>query len=121
MAVLPLLTRAVLVLSGAGAVVLALSGPALADTPVGWEPTSTMSLVEALLIFGGGAAVLVLLISAAVVAPSLVRGARRDPGLDWWQEPQWFGGELEASRGNERAALEAASGTRPGGGASARW
>lgn len=116
------LTRAALVTAGAAVLSLVAAAPAAADTPVGWEDSDGMGLIQSLLLFGGGAAAISLVVTGLVLAPSLIRGSRRESGQDWWQEPQWFGGGgLESPSGRERAALPAGTHDPSGGGASARW
>jgi hypothetical protein len=53
-------------------------------------------------------------IALLVYAPSWVRGPKYRPGLQWWAEPVWIGGE----------SMEAVTTIEPvteGGGCSARW
>ena len=112
----------------AAAAVLVTAAPAAANTPVGWEPTDAMSLLDALLLFVGGPLLLTLVLVAMVMAPSAIRGGEQAgrPGQSRWSEPLWFGGadEIESASGAHRAALEAPSPSaesEPGGGAGARW
>jgi hypothetical protein len=53
-------------------------------------------------------------IALLVYAPSWVRGPKYRPGLQWWAEPVWIGGE----------AIDTVTTIAPvteGGGCSARW
>jgi len=113
----------------AAAAVLVTAAPAAANTPVGWEPTDAMSLLDALLLFVGGPLLIALVLVGLVMAPSAIRGGEQAgrPGQSRWSEPLWFGGgeQVEAAPGAHPAALEApspsSSMTEPGGGAGARW
>ena len=116
----------------AAAAVLVTAAPAAANTPVGWEPTDAMSLLDALLLFVGGPLLIALALVALVMAPSAIRGGEQAgrSGQSRWSEPLWFGGgdAGRAAPGAHRTALEAPSSspssssmTEPGGGAGARW
>ena len=116
----------------AAVAVLGTAAPAAANTPVGWEPTDAMSLLDALLLFVGGPLLITLVLVGLVMAPSAIRGGEQAgrSGQSRWSEPLWFGGgdQLEAAPGAHRAALEApspspspVSESEPGGGAGARW
>jgi hypothetical protein len=63
----------------------------LADTPYNWPEPAPMSTLQAILVFGGIPLVAILVISMLVVAPSLAKGPRNQPGRDWDAEPVQFG------------------------------
>jgi hypothetical protein len=108
----------------------------------GDDPGKQISILKAILVFGviplGATAVIALL----VMLPSLAKGPRYRPGLDWQATPEWYGApgtESEVEAGDEGHASavtaaverEALSGTvlpsdaeaetGDGGGSSARW
>ncbi|MGH3384841.1 MAG: hypothetical protein ACRDO1_09720 [Nocardioidaceae bacterium] len=99
--------------------VLLAASPALADTPERWADAAPMSTLKALLIFVGGPLVLFVVISTLALAPSLIRGDRRQRGVTSWSDPAWFGNEVARSEGPAQGELE--SGDAQTGGASARW
>ncbi|MGH3455299.1 MAG: DUF5130 family protein [Nocardioidaceae bacterium] len=70
---------------------VAVAGPASADTPVSWPDAEPMSTLEALLVFVGIPAGLFALIALLVVAPSLARGPRYRPGVTWLAPSEQFG------------------------------
>ncbi len=122
--------RAALTVSGAAVVVagsvLATAAPASANTPVGWEETDAMSVLDAMLLFVGGPLVISVVLALLVMAPSAIRGGGQQAGLSRWSEPQWFGGGDQAAvgrSGGDHAALEAPAPAEAeqGGGAGARW
>ena len=110
----------------------------------GDEPGPPLSRLATLLIFVVVPVGLFLLITLLVLAPSIARGPRYRPGLEWQANPQWFGdpehdrkGTAGGPEGPEHSPQElpaesgAAHGSEPGdagrtgressGGTSARW
>lgn len=103
----------------AGALVLALAGPATAadgGVPEGFSDPEPVDTWHALLVLGGLPLLLFVLIAAFVMLPGLIRGERVASGGQGTEE-QWFGGprkgttELPAPDNEESKA----------GGASGRW
>lgn len=94
---------------------LAYATPAQADVPVGWSDPPSVSMVEALLLFGLLPVGLAILITLLVVGPGLARGeGLTDSRTD---VPAWLGGPNRA--GTELAEVEADEAET--GGASGRW
>jgi hypothetical protein len=119
----------------------------LADAPTTWSEDSSLSTLEALLIFAGIPLLVVGVVTLLVMAPSLAKGPRYRPTEDWDAESEWFGGPAEgaagelppgasrqlpagasvqaaAARTSERPATASTPGTvsdAETGGASARW
>lgn len=50
-----------------------------------------MSMLTTLLVFVGIPLLAFVVITLLVMAPSLARGPRYRPGMDWDAEPEWFG------------------------------
>lgn len=98
------------------------AGSAVAAPPEAWpdsEPVSALSFLLVLLVIPLG---LFLLITLLASVPSMVRGARYNPGLAWRHGAEWFGGPkdgVEAADRTDPRAIEGDSADR--GGASARW
>lgn len=115
--------RAGLTVLGAALLGLVLSaGPALADhNPLapqeGAEEHSSMTVGEALLIFGVLPIVLLLVMSAIVWLPGMVRSSRYRPQRGWSAAPVWFAGPADPVAAVETAQV--GSSTR--GGASGDW
>ena len=99
----------------------------LADAPTTWSDGSSMSTLEALLIFAGIPLLVVGVVSLLVTAPSLAKGPRYRPTEEWDAESEWFGGPAEGSAGqlsigsSENAGQLTAASDAETGGASARW
>jgi hypothetical protein len=129
-----------LVVTGVGGVVSALvlgaAGPAAAASPGSSGPS--LSGLEVIGIFAGIPLALFALIVLLVLAPSMVKGGGRQPGLDWDGQPEWFGARPGAapvatsqpatSQPGGRSGEEAAgsrgdtdSGDTDRGGAGGRW
>jgi hypothetical protein len=95
------------------------AAPALADTPVGWDPAPHVSVLKwllVLLIIPAGSA---LFITVLALLPSMVRGSSYRPGETWAGGDEWFGGP---SKGVEAAQPtgqpdDASAGERGGAGA----
>jgi hypothetical protein len=106
----------------------------------GDDPGKQISTLKAILVFGVIPIGLMALIALLVMLPSLAKGPRYRPGLDWQATPEWYGApgsEVEAGEaghapavtaGTEREALsgtvlpsDAETQTGDGGGSSARW
>ena len=105
-----LLRRTAVVLL-AGALVLAVSGPAGAGVPEGWETPDPVDPAQALLLLGGVPLLLILVITLLVVVPG------RRGGAPVAAEDHWFGGPRQGT-----AELPPATGDAPTtGGTSARW
>jgi len=139
--------RVVVVATTAGATLLTVAAPALAQEPdAGSEPGEPLSPLATLLIFGVLPVALFLFIALLVSAGSIARGPRYRPDRMWDATPAEFGmpmhgvrpapagaAEAQADRGEAGAHGEAgtygeAGVTRPvaddepgGGGVSARW
>ena len=104
------------------ALLLASGGPALASAPEQWGPEPSVPRLDALLVYLLIPVGLFLLITLLVYLPSMVRGAKYQPGQAWRNEPEWFGGPrtgVEATDENQPSAERADAEGR--GGASARW
>jgi len=97
------------------------AAPAAAGTPDTWTKAEPMSWLEILGIFGGIPAGLFVLIVLLALAPSLIRQGRRQPGISWWSEPQWFGAQPVPVRTDESARGSQVARARRVGGVSARW
>jgi hypothetical protein len=111
-------------LTGVGAVGTA--SVALAETPDSWTKSAPMPLLEVLGIYVGIPVALFALIALLVVAPSLVRGANLQPGVEWSGQPEWFGARPDDeaiptgdSTTDELSETKASAVTR--GGAGGRW
>jgi hypothetical protein len=108
--------RTLVVLLVGAAFVVAAGGPAGADVPEGWAPTTEVDPWEALLVLAGIPILLFLVITALVVIPGVVKGERFTPGGQA-TEDQWFGGPSKGT-----AALPAPDNDESkAGGASGRW
>jgi hypothetical protein len=100
----------------AGALVLAVAGPAGADVPEGWSNPDPVDPMHTILVLVGIPLLLFVVITALVVLPGVFKGERFTPGGQA-TEDQWFGGprqgtaELPAPDTDESKA----------GGASGRW
>lgn len=103
--------------AAASLTVLLAAAPAFA-TPATWEEAEPMSALTALLIFVGGPLALFVVISVLALAPSLIRGDRRQRGVASWTEAAWFGNEVSRT---EQPRGEIEGGDSQPGGASARW
>ncbi|HSF26918.1 MAG TPA: hypothetical protein VLC50_05305 [Actinomycetes bacterium] len=91
----------------------------------GDDPGPGLTVLETIGIYVVAPALLVSLIVALVYLPSMVRGPRYRPGLQWWASPTTFEGSPQAAVAGAEGAAEAveagASTSGEGGGASARW
>jgi hypothetical protein len=110
----------------------------------GDDPGKQISTLKAILVFGVIPIGLMALIALLVMLPSLAKGPRYRPGLDWQATPEWYGApgaEAEVESGGyghtpavaaaPAAEQEAITGTivapdaevetGEGGGSSARW
>jgi len=110
------LARGTTVVVFAGALALALSGPASADVPEGWAEPYHPDIWHTLLVLVGIPVLVFLVITALVVIPGIRKGERFTPG-GALTEDQWIGGprsgtaELPAPDDEQSQA----------GGSSARW
>lgn len=118
------LRRGALALSGAASLVLAaaLTVPASADTPQGWEEAPDVSMLGFLLVLLilpiGAAAVITLL----TVLPSMASDKGYEPGQTWRGQPEWFGGPTKGLRTSEEITPEQlTSSSRSTGGVSGSW
>jgi uncharacterized RDD family membrane protein YckC len=100
----------------AGAIVVAVAGPAGADVPEFWSNPDPVDPWQAVLLFVGVPLLLFLVITALVVIPGVIKGERFTPGGQATQD-QWFGGPSKGT-----AALPAPDNDESkAGGASGRW
>jgi len=106
------------VIPAAAALSILTSTPAWAldDGEISGEGTSAIETILTFLVAPGA---LFVLIALLVYAPSMSRSPRYRPSVGWWAAPIWFNGP-EGSE-NLDATVRAATPTRNGGGASARW
>jgi hypothetical protein len=100
----------------AGALVVAVGGPAGADVPEGWSNPSEVEWVEAVLLLVGVPLLLFAVITLIVLLPSLIRGERFTVAGQA-TEDQWFGGPRQ---GTAELPAPDSEGSQAGG-ASARW
>lgn len=118
--------RAAAAFSTAALLLLAVAGPALAETTPRYEgedPAPPMTPLVAVLVFVGIPAAVFAVVVLLVMAPSWTRAGRYRPGMGWFAEPMWIKGP-SATGGSAAAALpgRAAEVARTQtGGASARW
>ncbi|MCI0688158.1 MAG: hypothetical protein L0Y54_13110 [Sporichthyaceae bacterium] len=95
----PLLQRVVAVPATAGATLLTVATPALAQTPdAGSEPGEPLSPLATLLIFGVLPVALFLFIALLVSAGSIARGPRYRPDRMWDATPAEFGMPMHGVR-----------------------
>jgi hypothetical protein len=109
-----LFRRAAVTVGAFAAASVVLTGPALADVPVGWAPETHMSWGALLLIILVIPVVLALVITLLVMLPGLITGEGVTGGH---AGGQWLGGPRQGT--SELAAPDGE--TSEAGGASARW
>ncbi len=117
-----LLRRAVLALSAALAVVVALPSIASADTPRAWEKADHVSGLEFLTVLVLIPAGLALVISLLALLPSLIRDRGYEPGQAWRAEAEWFGGPQKGVEAADQVGSEQIEAGESGrGGTSGQW
>jgi hypothetical protein len=117
-----LLRRAVLAVSAALVVVVALPAVALADTPAAWPDEKHVSGLQFLVVLVLIPVGLALVISLLTVLPSMISDRGYEPGQSWRSEAEWFGGPrkgVEAADDLSDKQVEAAEADR--GGTSGQW
>lgn len=120
----PLPRRAALVVGSATVLVLAYTGPAAADIPIGWSHPAPVPVLHDLLLFIGIPLLLTAGILAAIYLPGVIRGESVAPA-GAHTDDQWFGGrrataELESASASNRDTADVES-ARDTGGASGTW
>lgn len=122
-------------LTGALAVAVAAAAPVAAlERDDGDDPGEQLSTLESLALFGVVPIALMLLIALLVSLPSLIKGSRNKPGINWDAQPEWYGGPQDeattaavTSAGGQQAltgrvvSTGADGDAEGGGGSSARW
>jgi hypothetical protein len=100
----------------------ALVGPAVADTPQGWEQApdvSPLGFLLVLLIIPLGAAAVISLLA---VLPSLAGDHGYEPGQAWRGDTEWFGGPTKGVKAAETVTPEQIEqSSKDSGGTSGRW
>lgn len=110
------LARGTAVVLSAGALGLALAGPAAADVPEGWAEPYHVDVWHTILVLVGIPLLVIVVITALVLLPGIRKGERVAPGGGRTQD-QWLGGPRSGT-----SELPAADDDRSqAGGASARW
>lgn len=123
------------VLTGALVVAVVAAAPVAAlERDDGDDPGEQLSTLESLALFGVLPIALMLLIALLVCLPSLIKGPRNKPGINWDAQPEWYGGPQDeaqtpavAGSGTQQAltgrvvSTGAEGDADDGGGSSARW
>lgn len=109
-------------------VVVASAAPVAAlERDDGDDPGSQLSKLEALALFGVVPVGLMLLIALLVVLPSMLKGNKGKPGINWDGQPEWYGGPdsaqpaLESGQGQQALTGTVVGTGEDAGGSSARW
>jgi hypothetical protein len=90
------------------------AGAALAAPPESWESPKHTSPLYVILVLGAIPVALFVLITLLVYLPSMTKGRHSQPGQEWGDEVEWFGGPregLEAVRRHDAPAVTAGSGS----------
>ena len=117
-----LLRRAVLSVSTALVILVALPAVASADTPASWPKPDHASGLDYLLVLVLIPGALALVIALLVSLPSMIHDRGYEPGQSWRAEPEWFGGPQKGVEATEELAPEQIEAAKSGrGGTSGQW
>lgn len=93
-----------------------LAAPAFAAAPSDWEPVTSLSTLEYLLILFGFPLAITAVIFLLTYLPSMIRGGSTEPALVFQEKKEWFGGPRKGL--DDSAESDTSDST---GGAGARW